>query len=99
MAVHPLPVATGQHRNFEAEFPDAAAHAIHGGVILAGVAGVEDQPVDGPILDAFGDRRHEHTSPQIEIEGSPASCTCGAGLTNRTSRNILCLIDCHVYSG
>ena len=53
MAVHHLAVAAGEHRDLEAELADAAAHAIHGGIVLAGIAGVEDQPVDGPGLDLY----------------------------------------------
>ena len=51
VAVDHLAVAAGQHRNLEAEFADAAAHAIHGGVVLARVAGVEDEAVDRPDLN------------------------------------------------
>jgi hypothetical protein len=54
MAVDHLAVAAGQHGTLEAEFPEAAAHAIHGGVILARVAGIEDEPVDGPALNLQG---------------------------------------------
>jgi hypothetical protein len=48
VAVHDGSVAAREHRDLEAEFADAAAHAIHGGVVLAWVAGVENKPVDGP---------------------------------------------------
>jgi hypothetical protein len=54
MAVDHFAVAAGQHGTLEAEFPEAAAHAIHGGVILARVAGIEDEPVDGPALNLQG---------------------------------------------
>jgi hypothetical protein len=46
----------GQYRDLETELTDAVAHAIDGGVILAGIACVEDQLVDLPGLD-FGGRR------------------------------------------
>jgi hypothetical protein len=46
MAVNYLAVAASQHGDFEAEFPDAAAHAIHGGVVLSRIANIEDQPFD-----------------------------------------------------
>jgi hypothetical protein len=48
MAVHDLAVGAGKHWDLEAEFTDAAAHAIHCCVVLAWVAGVENKPVDGP---------------------------------------------------
>ena len=53
MAIDHLAVAAGQHRDLEAELPDAAAHAIDRGVVLAGIACVEDQLVDRPDLN-FG---------------------------------------------
>ena len=54
MTIHHLAVAAGQHGDFEAELANAAAHAIHRGVVLARIAGVEDQPVDRPNLDFRG---------------------------------------------
>ena len=54
MAIHHFAVAAREHGNLEAELADAAAHAIHGGVVLARVAGVEDEPVDVPDLDFQG---------------------------------------------
>jgi hypothetical protein len=39
------------HRDLESELADAAAHAIHRGVVLARIAGLEDQAVDVPSLD------------------------------------------------
>src|SRR5579871_3151509 len=50
MAVHHLAVAARQHGTLKSKFADATAHAIHGGIVLAGVAGVVDQPVYGPDL-------------------------------------------------
>ena len=38
--------------DFEAELTDAAAHAIDGSVVLAGIACVEDQTVDGPACES-----------------------------------------------
>ena len=51
MAIHHLTVATREHRNLEAEFPDRRAHPIDDGVVLAWIAGGQDQAVDGPNLD------------------------------------------------
>jgi hypothetical protein len=42
MAVHHFAVAAGEHRDLETELADAAAHAIHYGVVLPGVACVQD---------------------------------------------------------
>jgi hypothetical protein len=39
-----------QHRNLETEFLNAAAHAVHGVVVLARVAGVQHQPINRPRL-------------------------------------------------
>jgi hypothetical protein len=47
VAVHHFAVAPRQHGDFESIFPDAAAHAINRGVVLAGT-GVENQPVNVP---------------------------------------------------
>ena len=41
MTIDDFAVAAGQHRDLEAELPDAAAHAIHGSVVLAWVARIE----------------------------------------------------------
>jgi hypothetical protein len=52
VAIHDLAVAAGEHRNLETELADAGAHAVNGGIVLSRVAGVEDQPVEGPDLDS-----------------------------------------------
>jgi len=51
MSVNHFAAAAGQDRDFEAELADAAAHPIHRGVVLPGVAGVEDQAVNRPDLN------------------------------------------------
>ena len=51
VAVHDFPVAARENRDLEAELADAGTHAIHRGIVLARVAGVEDQAVDGPDLN------------------------------------------------
>jgi len=51
MAVDHFCVPADQDRNLEPEFSDGGHHAIHGSVVLAGITGVEDQPVDEPDLD------------------------------------------------
>ncbi len=51
MPVDHFAVAAGQHRDLEAELPDARAHAVHDRIVLSRVARVEDEPVDGPDLD------------------------------------------------
>jgi hypothetical protein len=53
VSVDDFTVAAGKHRDFEAELADAAAHAIDGGIVLAGVPGVEDELVDWPQLNAL----------------------------------------------
>jgi hypothetical protein len=42
VTIDDLAVASGEHRDFEAKFPDATAHPIHGRIVLARVAGVEN---------------------------------------------------------
>ena len=49
--IYHLAVAACQHGNLEAEFADAAAHAIHDGVVLAGITSVEDEAVNRPDVD------------------------------------------------
>ena len=51
VAIDDFAVAARQHGNLEAELADAAAHAIDGGVVLAGIAGVENELIDRPDLD------------------------------------------------
>jgi hypothetical protein len=66
MAVYHLAVAAGQYRDLEAEFADAAAHPINCGVVLARIAGLEDQSVYWPDLDLKILRRgfpRKHASP------------------------------------
>ena len=62
VAVNDLAVAAGQHGDLEAELANAAAHAIDRGVVLAGIACVEDQSVNGPNLDFRGLRRLDHSA-------------------------------------
>jgi hypothetical protein len=97
VAIYYLAVAASKYRDLEAELADAAAHAIHGGVVLARVARVENQPVDGLDFDFQCLRRFQH--PEVSIhtlqdgvvfdKGSFGSCALGAGLANRTSIVIL----------
>ena len=47
MAIYNLVVAASEQRNFEAELPNATAHAIYDGIISARITSVEDQAVDG----------------------------------------------------
>src|ERR1700676_4111479 len=65
MAVHDGSVAACEHRNLESKLADAAAHAIHCGVVLAWVAGVENKPVNVPNLNLWDLRRRlrKHASP------------------------------------
>jgi hypothetical protein len=63
VTIDDLTVATGEYRDLEAELADAAAHAIHGRVVLARVAGVENKFVNWPVLDSLGQGLREHTSP------------------------------------
>jgi hypothetical protein len=51
VAIDHFAVAAGEHGDLEPELADAAAHAIDGGIVLTGISGVEDQPVDRPDLD------------------------------------------------
>ena len=43
MTIYNLTVAASKYRDLEAELADAAAHAIHGGIVLARVARVENE--------------------------------------------------------
>jgi hypothetical protein len=63
-AIDHLSVTASEHRDFEAELPDAAAHAINGSVVLSGIARVEDQVFDRPLLNILRSRliNHVHTS-------------------------------------
>src|ERR1041385_8212097 len=61
MAVHHGSVATSKHRDLETELSDTAAHAIHGRVVLAWVARIEDQPVNGPYQNLLCWRRCGHS--------------------------------------
>jgi hypothetical protein len=56
MPVYNLSIAACEYRDLESELPNARAHAIDGGIVLAGIAGVEDQPVDGPDFGLLGRR-------------------------------------------
>jgi hypothetical protein len=48
VAVNHLAIAAREHGNLKSEFSDRGHHAIDSGVILAGIAGVEDQLVNRP---------------------------------------------------
>jgi hypothetical protein len=45
MPVHHCPVAASERRDLEAEFADRGAHPVNRSIVLAGVAGVKDEPV------------------------------------------------------
>ena len=51
VAIDDLAVAAREHRDLEAELANAAAHAIDRGVVLAGVASVEDETINVPNLN------------------------------------------------
>jgi hypothetical protein len=51
MPIYHLAVAARKYRDLEAELADAAAHAIHDAVVLAGIASVENQAVNRPDVD------------------------------------------------
>ena len=51
VAVDDLAVAAREHRDLESELADAAAHAIHRGVVLSGIARVKNKLVDRPLLE------------------------------------------------
>ena len=67
VAVDDFAVAAGEHRDLEAELADAAAHAIDGGVVLARIAGVEDELVDRPLLNARRCRLRNHSTPRRKL--------------------------------
>jgi hypothetical protein len=67
MAIDDFAVAAGEYRDLESELADAAAHAIHSGIVLAGVAGVENEFVDWPVLDVLGHRLTDHALPHEEF--------------------------------
>src|SRR5260370_21448516 len=50
MAVDHIAVTSNQTRNLETKFSDSTAHEVHGCIVLAPVAQVQDQLVDGPDL-------------------------------------------------
>ena len=54
MAVHHFAVAAYQHGDLASELPDANAHAIDRGVVLAWISRIEDQLLDRPSLDFSG---------------------------------------------
>lgn len=74
--VQHLAVAACENRNLESEFADAAAHAIHGGIVLSGISWVFDEPFDRPSFNALLHNRRNHASPcKIEMcEGSFGGC-------------------------
>jgi len=85
VAVYHLAIATSEYRNLEAELADAAAHAIHDGVVLARIAGIEDQAVYGPDLyfelDGWFWRLHADDSTRESTSTrSSVSCAQDAGL-------------------
>jgi hypothetical protein len=63
MPIHDLAVAARQNRNFEAELADRGAHAIHGDVVLAGIAGVQNKAANVPDLDF--ERRSSGHAPSL----------------------------------
>jgi hypothetical protein len=79
-----LAVASNQTGDLKSELADRGTHSIHCGIVLAGISGVEDQPIDGPNLNlrALGRRfLRKHTSPRL-VEESFARCARSAGPTN-----------------
>jgi len=62
VTIHDLAIAAGQHRNLETELAEAGAHPVDRGVVLSGIAGVENQPVQRPVLKFEGRRRFYHLS-------------------------------------
>jgi hypothetical protein len=69
-------VAARQRRHFEAELAEAAAHAIHCGLVLPRIAGIEDQAVDGPGLNlqCLWRAHLSNTSPHALERESCVSC-------------------------
>src|ERR1039458_6399842 len=68
--------------NFETKFADTAAHAIHRRVVLARVAGVKDQLVDGPHLDFRRYFSWHHNAPVSGPATIPALLTIRVGSMN-----------------
>src|ERR1035438_802062 len=85
MAVNHLTVAADQTRDFETKFADTAAHAIHRRVVLARVAGVKDQLVDGPHLDFRRYFSWHHNAPVSGPATIPALLTIRVGSMNPKS--------------
>jgi hypothetical protein len=67
MTVDDFAVTAGQDGNLETKFPDAAAHAIHGSIVLARVAGVENEFVYWPQFDTLRHDLRNHASPHQEF--------------------------------
>jgi hypothetical protein len=61
-------IAANQTRNLKAKLTNAAAHAIHRRIVLARVARIKDQPVDGPGLDFHGHFRRHHDAPFLKLD-------------------------------
>ena len=84
--IHHFAAAACEHHN-------AAAQAIGGGVVLAGIAGVEDELVDGPVLQLLRCQRRNHTSPRRKrvdlVWRILSKGALGAGLSNRASDGIV----------
>jgi hypothetical protein len=61
MTVDHLAIASNQTGNFEAKLSDRSAHAINGGIVLSGIAGILDQSFGWPKLDVLRRRMRDHT--------------------------------------
>src|ERR1035438_2787417 len=87
MPVDHVAIAAGQYRDLEAEFADAAAHAINDSIILAGIAGVENQLVNRPIFDArlCGDHSTPRQSTDLVWRILSEGALC-ARLSNKSSQ-------------
>jgi hypothetical protein len=91
VSIHHLTVASREHRNFEAELTDAAAHAIDGGVVFPGITSLEDQLLDGPDLDlkSFCQGSLRSHASLLSLRNPPQGAPKTPSPTNGNSKTIL----------
>src|SRR5579862_1030060 len=63
MAVHNLAAGARQHRDFEAELLYRRAHAVNGRIVLARVARVQHEPINGPYFNLHGSTPGKSSKP------------------------------------
>ena len=87
VAIHDLTVAPHQARDLEAEFADRGTHAVYGGVVLAGVPNVRNEPVDGPELGGLRGGMRQHACPSKKRPSRILTLAIGAGSLRLDSKH------------